>query len=93
MISIFCHPIRRLSLHQQIDRTKDCKCADPRDRIYAVLSISKLEESIKIIVDYRKSTDEVYQDVVLQHFKWRLFMLTDCEMQNPLSRRPSWVPN
>jgi hypothetical protein len=52
-----------------------------------------LQEGVKIIVDYRKSTDEVYQDVVLQHFKRRLAMLTSCEMQNPLSGRPSWVPN
>jgi hypothetical protein len=44
-------------------------------------------------VDYQKSTDEVYKDVVLQRFKWDLSMLTHCEMQNPLSERPSWVPN
>jgi hypothetical protein len=87
-----CDQKHWFSLGQQIERTKYCKCADPRDRIYAVLSISSLE-GVKIIVDYRKSTDEVYQDVVLQHFKWHLFMLTDCEMQNPLSGRPSWVPN
>jgi hypothetical protein len=68
--SILCDGKRRLTLRQQIERTKNCKCADPRDRIYAVLSISVPEEDVKIIVDYRKSTDEVYQDVVLQHFGW-----------------------
>jgi hypothetical protein len=92
MAWILCDQRPGFSLRKQIERTKCCECADPRDRIYAVLSISIIE-GVKIIVDYRKSTDEVYQDVVLQHFKWRLFMLTDCEMQNPLSGRPSWVPN
>jgi hypothetical protein len=93
MAYVLCDQSPRFSLRQQIERTKVCECADPRDRIYAVLSISVPQEGVKIIVDYRKSTEEVYQDVVLQHFKRRLFMLTDCEMQNPLSGRPSWAPN
>jgi hypothetical protein len=90
---VICDERHMYSLGQQIQRTRYCKCADPRDRIYALLSLSRPEEGVKIIVDYRKSADEVYQDVVLQHFKWSLLMLTDCEMQNPLSGRPSWVPN
>jgi hypothetical protein len=94
MASVLCDDQKQgLSLRQQIALTKNCKCADPRDRIYAVLWISMPQEGVKIMVDYCKSTDEVYQDVVLQHFKRNLVMLTDCEMQNPLSGRPSWVPN
>jgi hypothetical protein len=77
------------SLDQQIKRTKDCKCSDPWDQIYALLSISQIQKGVTIIVDYTRRTDEVYRDVVLQYYKSRLFLLINCEMQNLPSERPS----
>jgi hypothetical protein len=94
LIYVLCFsPHMSFSLDQQIIRTKDCKCSDPRDRIYALLSITQIQKGVTINVDYTRRTDEVYRDVVLQYYKSNLFLLTDCEMQNPPSERPSWVPN
>jgi hypothetical protein len=93
MIRWLCTPSLGFSLWDQIRRSQACKCSDPRDRVYALLSISKLPSRIKIIVDYRKSTEEIYQNLVLQHYTWTLLPLTRCEMQHPLSKRPSWIPN
>ncbi|KAE9371142.1 hypothetical protein N431DRAFT_558729 [Stipitochalara longipes BDJ] len=76
MIYLLCAPNRGLSLRKQIYRTQKCKYLDPRDRVYALLSISGIQGK-KVIVDYRKSADEVYQDAVLQYYTWQLNFLTD----------------
>lgn len=80
-----------------IRRTASCKCSDPKDRVYAILSLLDIsDEGINIEPDYTKTTAQVYQDVVLQHIDHRrkLEMLTYCELQNDRSiEMPSWVPN
>jgi hypothetical protein len=50
-----------------MDRAKTSKCSDPRDRVYALLSTSdSIVQAINVVPNYRKSVEEVYQDVFLQ---------------------------
>lgn len=80
------------SLRGTLHRTEYSKCSDPRDRIYAILSISNKE--VKITPDYNKSKREVYQDVVMQNLlqSGMLRLLTACELSNDTkSELPSWV--
>jgi hypothetical protein len=67
-----------------IRMTKYCKCSDPRDRVYGLLSmLQKTEREIGIKPDYSLTTGQVYQDMVLRfihHFN-TLKILASCEMQ------------
>ncbi|KAF6220712.1 hypothetical protein HO133_003145 [Letharia lupina] len=82
---------------QIIRRIAPCKCSDPKDRIYAVLSLlDRFEEGINIEPDYTKTTAQVYQDVVTRHIEHHndLEMLTYCELRNDMpAEMPTWVPN
>jgi hypothetical protein len=40
------------------------KCKDPRDKVYAALSVADLGKTLRLKPDYRKSLTEVYLDVV-----------------------------
>ena len=79
-----------------IRTNKNCKCTDPRDRVFAVLNtLSKTDQEIGIKPDYTKSTTQVYEDVAIRfinHFN-RLNILTSCEMQDTLTEGPTWVPD
>jgi hypothetical protein len=81
-----------LLLHQ----TRDSDCSDPRDRIYALLSFLSRELQARIIPDYTKSVEEVYKDVMLEHFGMNDFdgpgLLTTIELLGGIPRNPSWVP-
>ena len=76
-------------------QTRNCKCSDPRDRIYALLSI--YHRNLNIVPDYRLSKEEVYQNFCLRHIastKYsNLGILQSCEMSISLSNLPSWVPD
>lgn len=78
-------------------RMAHCKCSDPKDRIYAVLSmLDDSDKDIKIEPDYTQTTAQVYQYVALRHIEHRNFldMLRYCELQNDTpSKMPTWVPN
>ena len=80
-----------------IRRSAFCGCSDPRDRIYALLSLlNKDDKGIKIQPDYTKSTGQVYQDLVFQFIEGRgtLELLRHCHLQNDRSAEmPTWVPN
>ena len=80
-----------------IRRTASCKCSDPRDRIYAILSLlDKSDKRINIEPDYSKTTVQVYQELTLQHINHHksLNMLAFCELQNDMTAEmPTWVPN
>lgn len=85
---VFCEIIRR---------TASCKCSDPRDRIYANLSLlDRSYKPINVEPDYSKTTAQVYQNLVLQyvdHYE-SLEILAYCELQNDTpAEMPTWVPN
>ena len=76
--------------------TRHCKYTDPRDRVYAILSLLESSiEAINIEPDYTKSTSQVYQDVTLRYindFK-SLWILSSSGLTERLSGMPSWVPD
>jgi hypothetical protein len=79
-----------------IRQTKYCKCSDPRDRVYAMLSIlQEREQEMAIKPDYSQTIGEVYQNVVLRWIEYfdDLKILASCEMQEKPSSMPTWVPD
>ncbi|KAK0512926.1 hypothetical protein JMJ35_004943 [Cladonia borealis] len=85
-----------------IERTQQCKCSDPRDRVYAVLNMLKtFEKDANIKPDYTKTVSQVYRDVVLSILDNtdKITILGYCQMQDqPLEssdslQLPSWVPD
>jgi len=47
-----------------IEKTKDCKCSDPRDKVFALLSmLDPWDKRIGIQPDYTKTVSEVYHKV------------------------------
>lgn len=69
-------------------------CKDPRDRIYAVLSLlDGKDKAIGIRPDYTRTFSEVFRDAtaaVIRHHN-SVAILTECQMSGVFS--PSWVPN
>ncbi|KAN0103448.1 Heterokaryon incompatibility protein (HET) domain containing protein [Hyaloscypha variabilis] len=73
--------------------TQDALCSDPRDKVYAILSLLKRREGVNIEPDYTKNTTEVYRDVVLQYLNSGYpRILASVEMQNDFYAAPSWIP-
>lgn len=52
------------TLRSLVVGTQQCKCSDPRDRIYALINI--MENRLTIRPNYLKPVKQVYQDVVMQ---------------------------
>ncbi|KAH7346871.1 heterokaryon incompatibility protein-domain-containing protein [Rhexocercosporidium sp. MPI-PUGE-AT-0058] len=84
--------IYRLSLF--IEETKDFKCADPRDKIYALLGLLSIEDQLEIEPDYTKPVYEVYREVTLKliHNTHILVVLQGIEL-NDSNKVHSWVPD
>ncbi|KAI0551240.1 heterokaryon incompatibility protein-domain-containing protein [Xylaria curta] len=75
--------------------TKNRKCADPRDLVFALLGLLPHPFRQVLEPDYSAAVNEVYKDVFIRHMEYtsRLELLRDCNMRNQTqSRRPSWVP-
>jgi hypothetical protein len=51
------------SLRYCIDRFSACNCEDPRDKVYGLLSL--VHEDDRLEVDYSKSTEDVFLQVVM----------------------------
>lgn len=85
-----------LSLGVLLDVTKDASCLDPRDRIFALLSLLDQDMQSRIVPDYKKSTREVYKEVMLQLFEVNHQesprLLSMVEVRNEIPESPSWVP-
>lgn len=85
----------QLPIQDLIRRTRDCECSDPRDRIYALLSI--YHRNLHIVPDYNLSKREVYQGFChrLIHSSecGNLDILRSCESNFSRSDLPSWVPD
>jgi hypothetical protein len=87
---------KNFPLRALLHKTKDAKCLDPRDRVFALLSFLDEDMQSKIVPNYNKSAQEIYEDVVLQHFEIchpdgpRLLSMVEIRKEIPES--PSWVP-
>ena len=79
-----------------MDSTRHCKYTDPKDRIYAILSLLESSgEAINIEPDYTKRTSHVYQDVTLRYINQRrsLRILLSSGLNERSSEMPTWVPD
>jgi hypothetical protein len=76
-----------------LDSTRESLCSDPRDRVYAILSL--LDENISqgIVPNYILSPEDVYKDFTLHCIK----KLSNLDILRLCTRRgqllTSWVPN
>jgi hypothetical protein len=82
------------SIRAEINLARSCRCADPRDKIYALLGLQSPEESeSRLAVDYRKPVSALFQEfAVTLPLEGILYSVED-----PTIRRtadlPSWVPD
>jgi hypothetical protein len=79
-----------------LERTKGCKCSDPRDRVFALLSLlDDNERGCAIDPDYTKSVSDVYKETMVKIIKisddWEIF--GSVEMDEGVIRIPSWIPD
>jgi Heterokaryon incompatibility protein (HET) len=85
------------SFDYHLHEARVCKCVEPRDRVYALLSmLHRSERRLDIKPDYTKTKAQVYQEVVLSKLEklYSATILTRCEMQEGLDLElPSWVPD
>lgn len=91
-----CPMTRKLPLRALLHKTKDSKCFDPRDRIFALLSFLDEDMQSRIVPDYKKSAPEIYHEIMLQHFAIDhidgLRLLSMVEMREEVPESPSWAP-
>ncbi len=84
-IDDLCSSLRKTNLR---------KCADDRDRIYALLS-TLASSNLEIVPDYSITVGQLYQDAMLRHIESlnNLDMLVLCQMQEQQYNMPTWVPD
>ena len=82
-----------------LDQTRSASCSDLRDKVFAVLNLASEHHTGDLYADYSKSTEAVYQDVVL-HYTLNLKsldILIHCELRDEIDARartmPTWVPD
>ena len=80
-----------------LDDARSASCSDPRDKIFAVLSLARARDTHGLDADYSKPAEAVFQDLVL-HFTSKLqslSILTQCELRDDTGgmKLPTWVPN
>jgi Heterokaryon incompatibility protein (HET) len=77
--------------------TKLLSCYDPRDRIYAILSLLGPYEAEKIVPDYTRPAEEIYKEAILNTIQYtrRIDILQFCDLAKHDSKLtlPSWVPD
>jgi hypothetical protein len=84
-----------LGLYNLLSDTQYSKCEDPRDRIYAHLSMLWEGLRQRIRPDYEKSVSDVYTDSFLQSCAeyGELILLKLCGERSSTLSLPSWVPD
>ena len=87
---------RTMNLLEAMQQTGRCKCLDPRDRVYAILSLlDEPNKAIGIEPDYSKAVSQVYLDVALLHIAQykRINILNFSGLKAKSSGMPTWVPD
>ena len=83
-------------LAQMLAQTRRFKCTDPRDRVYALLSMISLRDAeINIVPDYSLSVRDVFMDLTIKYFdRFKdANILAYCESRSNFLAMPSWVPD
>jgi hypothetical protein len=81
-------------LDQLLRYTRSLKCQDPRDKIFALLSLCA-DVGAEMHADYTKTTLQVYTDVANHYVaqKGDLSFLRDITYPPTIAGLPSWVPD
>lgn len=80
------------TIHSMVRLARGLKCADDRDRIYAMLSLAK--DCGNLRPDYSLSTIQAYRDfAALSMSMHQLEFLADCELGNRKLAGPTWIPD
>ncbi|CZR51400.1 uncharacterized protein PAC_01275 [Phialocephala subalpina] len=99
---VFDHSRRRKTLghtpfRDLVNWTKRMRCYDPRDRIYALLSLLHQDEATKIVPNYSSTTEQVYTNAILNNIEsnkdLRILEICDFAKTNSKLVLPSWVPD
>jgi hypothetical protein len=90
-----CNEKQKTNFIDLIRQTQECLCSDPRDRVFAILSLltPPHDNIIRIKPDYSKSVHEVYTETAIHYFEQyqRLKLLEIVEDHNQFQHLPSWV--
>lgn len=75
-------------------RTRYLRCSDPRDKVYALLSLVS-DQSSEIQPDYSKSTSETFRSIIEDSLNKgkTLRLLANCVLPGRTLSMPSWVPD
>lgn len=91
----------RERLASQLYRTLHLSATDPRDKVFGIVGISQLYESV-LVADYAKSVDEVFTDtaaLLLEEHRFSIYCFAPLHPPKreielvALPRLPSWVPD
>ena len=85
------------SLDVVLSGARSASCSDPRDKIFAVLSLARARDTHGLDADYSKPAEAVFQGLVL-HFTSKLqslSILAQCELRDDTGgmELPTCVPN
>ena len=85
------------NLDYMLENARSASCSDPRDKIFAVLSLAVEYQTRGIEADYSKCAEAVFQDLV-SHYTSNirsLSILAQCEIRNDTGgiKVPTWVPD
>ena len=74
-----------------LETTRNCRCSDPRDKVYATLSLCYKED--RITPDYTKPVQKVFHETLLQQVEDRrsLEVLSLCDTQHGAQPLQSWM--
>lgn len=74
--------------------TRQALCSDPRDRVFAILSLLNQPLRVHLPSDYTRTSIELYRDVVVQYMNSGYIRhLSSVELQDGFQATPLWVPD
>ena len=84
-------------LTHMLENARSANCSDPRDKIFAVLSLAHKSQTRGLDPDYSKPAEAIFQNLVLHYTSniQSLDILTHCELrdENCGMKLPTWVPD
>lgn len=91
---MLCHREIKISIKEFLI-LQEFRCADPRDRLYGVLSLLRDSLGYPLTVDYLRPIEAVFGEFQRQELQARgIWLLPYCHMDPKAAwSAPSWVPN
>jgi hypothetical protein len=88
----------KFSFEQLVEKTRHCKCTDPRDRVYAILSLRRhwvSHQAGTIEPDYTRSFQDIYEDMLRHEVEnlQTLRLLRHRELREANQNMLTWVPD